>query len=276
MDSSPWKRGSAQVQVTHGLLADRPPFTVQSSTLLTGQDTAMITPVSESTSRRFISFGAIVLAALGMIILGSDLSISEEPDPTQTKQWNFDGASPGSLPGSFVVGTLFDGRPAGEWKILITDRAQSPSQVLAQLLPKGTDQTHKLLLVEGTDSANVDLNVSYLAVAGKADLGGGLLWHAADDRNYYLLRASLVEQKVRLYRVVKGVHQVVKQIDYALPAAGWHQLRIIQQGCDIRVLYDNAMLFRVCDSTRSNGRIGVWTKADAVTYFDDLELRLLK
>jgi hypothetical protein len=130
--------------------------------------------------------------------------------------------------------------------------------------------------MEGTDSANIDLNVSYLAVAGKADLGGGLVWHATDDRNYYLLRASLVEQKIRLYRVVKGVQQVVKQIDYALPASGWHQLRIIQQGCDMRVQYDNATLFRVCDSTLIKGRIGLWTKADAVTYFDDLELRLLK
>ncbi|MCE3222093.1 MAG: uncharacterized protein K0S58_273 [Nitrospira sp.] len=236
----------------------------------------MITPRPWVLLHRRLSWGAVILAALGIIGLWSNRSFPAEPEPAQTRQWNFDGAAPGSLPSSFVVGTLFDGRPSGEWKILITDRAQSPSQVLAQLLPKGTDQAHKLLLVEGTDSVNVDLNVSYLAVAGKADLGGGLIWHALDDRNYYLLRASLVEQKIRLYRAVKGVLQVVKQIDYALPAAGWHQLRIIQLGCDIRVLYDKATLFRVCDNMWSKGRIGLWTKADAVTYFDDLELRLLK
>lgn len=227
-------------------------------------------------AHRFIFFGAIALAALGMTGLWSDPSIPAESDSPPTQQWSFDAASPGSLPSSFVVGTLFDGRPAGEWKILITDRAQSPSQVLAQLLPKGTDQANKLLLVEGTDSVNIDFSVSYLAVAGKADLGGGLVWHATDDRNYYLLRASLVEQKIRLYRVIKGVQQVVKQFDRALPAAGWHQLRIIQQGCDIRVLYDDVTLFRVCDNMLSKGRVGLWTKADAVTYFDDLELRLLK
>lgn len=141
---------------------------------------------------------------------------------------------------------------------------------------KGTDQAYKLLLVEGTDGVNIDVTVSYSPIAGKADLGGGLVWHAIDDRNYYLLRASLVEQKVRLYRVVKGAQQVVKQIDYALSSTGWHQLRIIQQGCDIRAQYDNATLFRLCDSTFSNGRIGLWTKADAVTYFDDLELHVLK
>ena len=219
---------------------------------------------------------AMVLALLGIAAFGFNVSVQAEPEPSQAQQWNFDGLSPGSLPGSFVVGTLFDGRPAGEWKVLITERAKSAAQVLAQIMPKGTDQAHKLLLVAGTESVNIDLTVSYLAVAGKADLGGGLVWHATDDRNYYLLRASLVEQKIRLYRVVKGVQQVVKQIDYALPATGWHQLRVTQQGCDIRAQYDSATLFRLCDSALPNGRIGLWTKADAVTYFDDLELRLLK
>ena len=263
-------------QFSHDPLADSAPFSVQSSTLVTGRGTVMIISEPATVSNWFIALGAIVLMAFGLTSMCPTLSLSAEPELSQTQQWNFDGASPGSLPGSFVVGTLFDGRPAGEWKILITDRAKSAAQVLAQVLPTGTDQAHKLLLVEGTDSANIDLNVSYLAVAGKADLGGGLVWHAADDRNYYLLRVSLVEQKVRLYRVVKGVLQVVKQIDHALSASGWHQLRIIQQGCEIRALYEDAMLFRVCDSTFSNGRIGLWTKADAITYFDDLGLRLLK
>lgn len=236
----------------------------------------MFIPGTISAYNRFICFGTIALSAACATSLWTGASLPAEPEATPARQWNFDGATPGSLPGAFTVGTLFDGRPSGEWKILITDRAKSASQVLAQVLPKGTDQAYKILLVEDTDNADVDVDVSYLAVAGKADLGGGLVWRAADDRNYYLLRASLVEQKIRLYRVVKGVQQVVKQIDHPLPAAGWHKLRIVQRGCDIKALYDDAMLFRLCDSTFTRGRIGLWTKADAVTYFDDLELRLLK
>jgi hypothetical protein len=199
-----------------------------------------------------------------------------EFDPRHQRQWTFDGSSPGILPGSYVVGTLFDGRPAGEWKILITDRAKSASQVLAQVQPKGSDQTHKLLLIEGTESTNIDVEVSYLPVAGKADFGGGLLWRAKDDRNYFLLRASLVEQKIRLYRVVNGVQQIVKQIDRPLPATGWHKLRIVQRGCEIKALFDDAVLFRLCDNTYTSGRIGLYTKADAVTYFDDLFLKILE
>lgn len=236
----------------------------------------MTIPGTFAASKTFICLGSVVLTVLCATDLLGSPSLPAEPEATPGRQWNFDNAAPGSLPGSFIVGTLFDGRPAGEWKILITDRAQSASQVLAQVLPKGTDQAHKLLLVEGTESSNVDVTVSYLAVAGKADLGGGLVWRAADDRNYYLLRASLVEQKIRLYRVVKGVQQVVKQIDHPLSAAGWHRLRIMQRGCEIKAQYDEALLFRVCDNTFSVGRIGLWTKADAVTYFDDLGLRFLE
>ena len=199
LDRPPGITATDLTQFSHDRLADGAPYSVQSSTLLTGREPSMIIPEPVPSSNWFISFGAIVLAALCMTGLWAEASLPAESVVPQAQQWNFDGASPGSLPSSFVVGTLFDGRPAGEWKILITDRAKSAAQVLAQVLPKGTDQAHKLLLVEGTDSANVDINVSYLAVAGKADLGGGLVWHAADDRHYYLLRASLVEQKIRLY-----------------------------------------------------------------------------
>jgi len=229
------------------------------------------------TRLRIVAGCIVTLTCFGSLWPDSSLGATEtETDPRHVRQWTFDSSAPGMLPSSYVVGTLFDSRPAGEWKILITDRAKSGSQVLAQLQPKGTDQTYKLLLMEGTESANLEAEVSYLAVAGKADFGGGLVWHATDDRNYYLLRASSVEQKLRLYRVVKGVQQVVKQIDRPLPATGWHTLRIVQRGCEIKAIYDEAVLFRVCDTTFASGRIGVWTKGDAVTYFDDLSLRLLE
>ncbi|HQR13558.1 MAG TPA: hypothetical protein PKW52_10240 [Nitrospira sp.] len=230
----------------------------------------------------FVVRFAIVTASLMTMLCGSALwpdrasgAEEAESDPQHQRQWTFDSSSPGMLPGSYVVGTQFDGRPAGEWKILITDRAKSASQVLAQLQAKGTDQTHKVLLFDGTESSNIDVEVSYLAVAGKADFGGGLLWRAKDDRNYYLLRASLVEQKIRVYRVVNGVQQIVKQLDRPLPATGWHTLRIVQRGCEIKAVFDETVLFRACDTTYTSGRIGLWTKADAVTYFDDLTLRVL-
>lgn len=191
------------------------------------------------------------------------------------REWTFDEAAPGTLPESFSIGTLFDGRPAGEWKILITNRARSASQVLAQVGSKGADHAYKLVLLDGTASSNVDVEVAFLPVSGKADLGGGLIWRAKDDRNYYLLRASAVEQNIRLYRVVKGTRQLVKNYNRAIGQSGWHTLRVIQHGCEMQIRYDDEPLFQVCERTFDRGRVGLWTKSDAVTYFDDLHLRLL-
>lgn len=220
----------------------------------------------------------------GLTVLTVSLWMSIDPDRTiggaaadipKDKKWDFDEASPGTLPGTFAVGTLFDGRPAGDWKILITTRAKSASQVLAQLMPKGADQAHKLILIDQTITSNVDLEVSFLSVSGKADMGGGLIWSARDDRNYYLLRASAVEQNIRLYRVVKGVRQLIKNQSRTVGQREWHTLRVIQHGCEIQVRYDDEAIFQLCDNTFAQGRIGLWTTSDAVTYFDDLQLRSL-
>ena len=220
----------------------------------------------------------------GMVVLAVSLWMSIDPNRTigaagadipKDKNWDFDDASPGTLPRAFAVGTLFDGRPAGDWKILITTRAKSASQVLAQLMPKGADQAHKLILIDQTITSNVDLEVSFLSVSGNADMGGGLIWRARDDRNYYLLRASAVEQNIRLYRVVKGVRQLIKNHSRTVGQRDWHTLRVIQHGCEIQVRYDDEAIFQLCDNTFAQGRIGLWTTSDAVTYFDDLQLRSL-
>ena len=80
---------------------------------------------------------------------------------------------------------------------------------------------------------------------------------------------------IRLYKVVKGVRQLIKNHSRTVGQREWHTLRIIQHGCEIQVRYDNEAIFQLCDNTFAQGRIGLWTTSDAVTYFDDLQLRSL-
>jgi len=193
-----------------------------------------------------------------------------------TRMWNFDGDPPGAIPKGFVVGTLFDGRPAGEWKILKTDRAKSAPQVLAQLMGKGFEHAYKVALINGINGSDVDLQVAFLPIDGKADMGGGLIWRAADDRNYYLTRANPLEQNIRIYRVVKGIRHLLQNFDQTIHLNQWHTLHVVTHGCQIQVVYDEKPVFDLCDQTFTTGRIGLWTKSDAVTYFDDLKLQILK
>ena len=116
-------------------------------------------------------------------------------------------------PEEFSIGTLFNGRPAGEWHVLSTERAQSPPHVLAQVMAKGAEHAYKMVLIKGVVASDLDLQVSFLPIQGNADMGGGLIWRATDDRNYYLTRANPLEQNIRIYRVMKGVPQMLENFD---------------------------------------------------------------
>jgi hypothetical protein len=193
-----------------------------------------------------------------------------------TRVWTFDDDPPESLPPEFQVGTLFDGRPAGEWKILQTEMANNGTHVLGQLMGKGAEHAYKVVLIQGTTATDLDLRVSFLPISGKADMGGGLIWRATDDRNYYLTRANPLEQNIRVYRVVKGVRHMLENFDQTIDVRQWHTLRVTHQGCRVNIFYDDKQVFDLCDKTFHEGMIGLWTKSDAVTYFDDLRLQLVK
>ena len=191
-----------------------------------------------------------------------------------THVWTFDNDPAKTLPAEFKIGTLFDGRLAGEWKVTETDRAQSAPHVLAQLLGKGAEHAYKTVLIDGTNASDLDLQVSLLPIDGKADMGGGLIWRASDDRNYYLARANPLEQNIRIYRVVKGVRHMLKNFDHVINIRQWHTLRVITKGCQVQVFFDEKQVFDLCDQTFTAGQVGLWTKSDAVTYFDDLKVKI--
>lgn len=199
---------------------------------------------------------------------------AETASPVQ--MWNFDREQPGTLPSEFSIGTLFDGRPAGSWQVLATDRAKTPPHVLAQVMAKGAEHAYKVVLLKDAIAADLDLHVSFLPIQGNADMGGGLIWRAADDRNYYLARANPLEQNIRVYRVVNGVRHLLQNFDQTIDVKRWHTLQVTHQGCRMNIFYDDKEVFDLCDETFHAGKIGLWTKSDAVTYFDDFQLQQLK
>ena len=228
--------------------------------------------------QRAISLTLLIACALPLYFAA--VAMDQVPRPSDFDRdpvlWDFDTGPDGSLPADFVVGTLFDGRPAGDWKVLRTDQAKSQPQVLAQLMGKGAEHAYKVVLINGTSSRDLDLVVSFRAIEGKADMGGGLIWRAGDDRNYYLTRANPLEQNVRIYRVVKGVRHLLQNFDQTITMGKWHTLHVQAQGCRMLVFYDERAVFDLCDETFREGKIGLWTKSDAITYFDDLKFQVLK
>lgn len=178
--------------------------------------------------------------------------------------WNFDGDKEGTLPSGFI-------NEAGGWKIVADPTAPSPPQVLAQLA-KSSGATLNLTLVTGRNYRNVDVSVKMKAVAGAEDQGGGLVWRARDANNYYIVRYNPLEDNVRVYKVEQGKRSQLKSADIK-HSEGWHTLRVIMEGDRIQCFYDDRKILEVKDSTfPESGQIGLWTKADARSHFDDLKV----
>ena len=218
----------------------------------------------------------IVVSFIASLQLVYGAVVAQAETASSALEWNFDREQPGTIPSEFSIGTLFDGRPAGDWQILATERAKSSPHVLAQLMGKGAEHAYKIALVTGVVASDLSLQVSFLPIQGQADMGGGLIWRATDDRNYYLARANPLEQNIRVYRVVKGIRHLLQNFDQTIHLKQWHALRVTHQDCRVNIFYDDKQVFDFCDKTFQAGMIGLWTKSDAVTYFDDLQLQHVK
>jgi hypothetical protein len=155
----------------------------------------------------------------------------------------------------------------GQWRVVMADGRK----VLAQQA-KNPDKVFNVALVTGTHAKDVDLSVKLKAVAGEFDQGGGLIWRAKDKSNYYIARYNPLEDNYRVYKVQGGKRTMFKSAD--IPhAPGWHTLRVKMRGEHIECFYDDKKHLDCNDSTFPEaGMIGLWSKADAQSYFDDLRL----
>ncbi len=178
------------------------------------------------------------------------------------KSWNFDLDKPGSTPANFHGA-------AGSWKVHADATAPSRPHVLAQLA-KNSHETFNVALVTGSKYRDVDISVKMRAISGRTEQGGGILWRAKDSRNYYVVRYNPRESNFRLYKIVNNASVRLASTEI-MNVPGWHTLRVVVSGNHITCFFDGTKYIDRNDNTYSDaGQIGLWTRADAQTYFDDL------
>ncbi|TFV74796.1 hypothetical protein E4K64_17215 [Bradyrhizobium frederickii] len=186
---------------------------------------------------------------------------------------NFDDAPAGTSPEGWIL--TMTGRGEANWTIEPDHTAPSKPNVLKQ----SGRATFPVALKMDTDIRDGFVEVKFKAVAGSEDRAAGLIWRAKDAANYYVVRANALEDNVVLYKTIKGVRTSLDIVGskggYGMKApvasGQWHVLRCDFAGTRFRVTYDGRQLFDVEDATISHsGMIGLWTKADSVTLFDDL------
>lgn len=193
---------------------------------------------------------------------------------------DFEAAAPGAVPPGWTTAMTHEGG-APLWAVERASGAPVGPNVLAQLSNDATSGRFPLAIYEGDELANGELRVEFKPISGRVDRAGGLVWRYLDENNYYIVRANALENNVVLYKVEDGRRSSLSPVGrpgeygvkHTVPSGQWSTLGVAFTGPRFTVYFDGEPLFEVEDSTFAGiGRVGLWTKADSVTYFDDFEI----
>ena len=208
-------------------------------------------------------FMALVVLGVMVVVHGASRTVDFSDDAV------------GQAPKGFEFGHTAKVGTPGKWIV----QSEGSNKYLAQVDADNTRSRFPVAVVGDLRAADVDLSVRFKPVSGRVDQAAGLVWRFQNEDNYYIVRANALENNVVLYKVEKG-----KRTDLAVkgegrtygkkaqvPSGQWSTLRVVAAGPRFEVHFNGSKLYEVEDSTFGQaGKVGVWTKADSVTHFDDL------
>jgi hypothetical protein len=176
----------------------------------------------------------------------------------------------GAPPSGFSFARTGSGR-SGRWVVRAVAGAPSAPNVLAQEDSDRTDNRFPVAVADSVRLLDVSVSVRCKPIGGRVDRACGIVWRYKDENNYYLTRANALEDNVCWYYVQNGRRVEVKRVNVKVASGVWHTLRADMRGDHIEVFFNDKKLIDVHDSRfNAAGRVGVWTKADSYTLFDDL------
>ena len=196
---------------------------------------------------------------------------------TVTQTINFDSAKPGTVPPGWTVTS--GGAP--RWEVLKDPLAPSPPYVLAEISKDAARNQCPLAIFNKAEVRDGDVSVKVKQVAGVEDRAGGLVFRYRDPENYYLVRADARENSIILYKVEDGRRVPLScrgaptsyGVRHPVPLNEWTVLKVQFRGPLFSVYFNHRRLFEVMDSTfAARGKVGLWTRADGITYFDDFRI----
>jgi hypothetical protein len=186
---------------------------------------------------------------------------------------SFESSPIGATPEGWTATLTGSGNP--KWTVERDETSPSKSKVLKQ----SGRAAYPLLLKNDTNIKDGFVEVAFKAVAGSQDRAGGIVWRTRDANNYYVVRANALEDNFVLYKTVNGVRSALDivgrkggyGVSVPVPANTWHSLRIDFKASRFKASFNGKELFEVEDATLTDaGMVGLWTKADSVTLFDQL------
>ena len=193
----------------------------------------------------------------------------------------FDSAVIGKTPpGWTAVAGRVEAPPA--WKVLKDPSAPTQPYVLAHVPSAEAGTAFRMAILQQPVCRDGDISVKFKPVAGKQDQDAGLVWRYRDDNNYYLVRADAQEKNVAVYKVENG--KIVPltprgraanayAVNHPVATNAWAILKVVFKGPAFTVYYDHRRILQAQDPTfGGSGKVGLWTRGDCLTYFDNFRL----
>ncbi len=227
-----------------------------------------------------------------VMLMGASCSRSAEPTSAaaappaaqQAAVFDFEKDQVGQKPAGFTE-ALTGGGGAVEWRVQEVADAPSGTKVVAQLSDDRTNARYPQLVHDAFKAKDVDLSVRFKTISGEVDASGGLVFRYKDEDNFYVVRANALEGNVVAYKTENGRRSNIGVkgqgnaygVKADVPHQQWNTLRVIMKGNLIEIFLNDRKLFDVENDTFTEaGKVGLWTKADAVTQFDDLRATSLE
>lgn len=199
---------------------------------------------------------AATMAVSALTLFSMEVSMAENI--------NFDQDPVGTLPSGWIAGVTGHGTP--KWTVEADATAPSSPHVLKQ----SGSGTFPWCVKRDSSLTDGSVEVKFKAISGREDEAGGVVWRWKDGDNYYVARANALEDNVSLYYTQNGRRNTIKYVNAPVSKNQWHTLRVEFAGKRIRVALDGKVYIEVDDDhIHGAGAVGVWTKADSVTSFDD-------
>jgi hypothetical protein len=167
------------------------------------------------------------------------------------------------------------GKGASVWKVVADDTAPSKTGLVLAQTTADRNALFNLCVADGPRLKDVEVTVSFKALKGDKDQGGGIVWRYQDANNYYVARMNPLEDNFRVYKVVGGRRsKEFQSADVKVPTGEWHTLKIKHVGDHIECFLDGKKHLDVRDKTIDKaGKVGLWTKADAQSHFDRFTIK---
>ncbi|NOX18343.1 MAG: DUF1080 domain-containing protein [Chlorobi bacterium] len=197
---------------------------------------------------------------------------------TNNLKLSFDDVAIGHIPSGWVIEATNQKGPLATWKVIEDKTAPSGDKVLAMTQPNHEfGGTFNLCWTNGISFLNGEIKVMFKANSGVEDEGGGVIWRAQDKGNYYIARFNPLEDNFRIYYIKDEARKILASARVKLAAGKWRELKIVQNGKHITGYLNGEKLLEVDDDAFTEpGGVGLWTKADAVTSFDNFEVKTVK